>query len=283
MNSEALTPAISICMSTYNGAAYLAEQIESLLAQTCQDWTLWVRDDGSGDTTPDIVDCYAQQYPRKIKVVRDARGRLGPSLSFGSLLEAADGEYFMFCDQDDVWLANKIELTLEAMKAAETTCPHLPLLVHSDLKVVDHKLNPIADSFWDYQRLRPSIASGCRGIIADNVVTGCTVMLNRAAKAVSVPIPPEAVMHDWWVAMTVAKHGKIIALPLSLTCYRQHENNRVGASRTDFFNLLKKMKQSSAIIRRHYKMVKKFDPGIWYTSVLFRKVMMKLLQVTLKR
>lgn len=270
-------------MSTYNGAAYLAEQIESLLAQTCQDWTLWVRDDGSSDTTPDIVGRYAQQYPHKIKVVRDARGRLGPSLSFGSLLETTDGEYFMFCDQDDVWLSNKIELTLTVMKAAQATYPHMPLLVHSDLKVVDHKLNPIADSFWNYQRLLPDIVSGYTGIVAENVVTGCTVMLNRAAKAVSVPIPPEAVMHDWWVAMNVAKHGKIITLPLSLTYYRQHENNRVGASRTDFFRLLKKMKQASALIGRHYKMVKKYDPELWYASILFRKLLLKLLQLTLKR
>ena len=110
---------ISICMATYNGEKYLKEQLDSILAQVNTDWKLLIRDDGSEDSTIEIIEDYAEKYPDKIELTTDSFGRLGPCMSFSRLLDLADAEYIMFCDQDDVWLSNKIALTLGAMKQAE--------------------------------------------------------------------------------------------------------------------------------------------------------------------
>ena len=105
------------------------------------------------------------------------------------------------------------------------------------------------------------------------------MMINRKARDLSTPIPEQAVMHDWWIAINVAKSGKIISMPNQLTFYRQHENNKLGAYREDLFQLIRKLKDTSQTINDHYKMVKKFDPDICYTSIFFRKLLLKLLQL----
>lgn len=274
---------VAICLSTYNGAEYLSEQMDSLLVQTCQNWTLWIRDDRSTDNTLSIVQDYIKRCPRKIILITDTLGQLGPALSFGRLLEAADGDYFMFCDQDDVWMPDKVEQTLKTMKKAESDYSDKPILVHSDLTVVDSKLNIIAKSLWTYQKLLPSIGDDVGKIIIKNVVTGCAMMINRKAKEVSIPIPQEAVMHDWWIAIQTAYHGKIIPLPTPLMYYRQHQHNRLGAWQEDVFHVLKKIKYAPAILSHHHKMARLFEPGISNLSVLFRMVKIKLLQLTRTR
>ena len=152
-------------------------------------------------------------------------------MNFGKLLEYADTEYIMFSDQDDVWLPNKIELTLNAMKAAEQVYPDKPILIHTDLQVMDSELNTIANSMWSYQKLFPEAGDDLNRIMAQNVVTGCTVMINKKARAVSIPVPDEAIMYDWWLALNVCRHGKIIYVSIPSVLYRQHSRNRLGAQK----------------------------------------------------
>ncbi|MGA1980070.1 MAG: glycosyltransferase family 2 protein [Sedimentisphaerales bacterium] len=274
-------PAISICMATYNGEQFLGQQLDSIIAQSNQDWQLLVRDDGSDDNTVHIVEDYAGRLPEKIRLVTDDGNRLGASLNFGKLLEYADTEYIMFSDQDDVWLPNKIELTLNAMKAAEQIYPDKPILIHTDLQVMDYKLDIIANSMWSYQKLFPEAGSDLNRIMAQNVVTGCTVMLNKKARAVSIPVPDEAIMYDWWLALKVCEHGKIIYVSIPSVLYRQHSKNRLGAQKVrkiDIIYFLKKLFCMRKLLSAHYRMLKRFDPRASFWLLLFNKALVKIAQ-----
>ena len=108
-------------MSTYNGELFLNKQINSLLNQTHINWTLYVRDDGSTDNTLNILKKYKKTYPFKINIIKDDLGNLTSAFSFMRLLSLVNADYFMFCDQDDVWLPFKIEKTYNKMKEIELT------------------------------------------------------------------------------------------------------------------------------------------------------------------
>jgi len=150
-------PKIVILMSTYNGARFLKDQIESLFLQTYTNWLLLVRDDGSTDNTVNILDNYCKMDER-IVLNKNKTGNLGPKNSFSYLVGQArkytDINYFMFCDQDDVWLPSKIELTLKHMLTAETQYSSTkPILLHTDLIVTDEKLAIIYPSFLKLHNL----------------------------------------------------------------------------------------------------------------------------------
>ena len=272
-------PNIDILLATYNGQAYLREQIDSILAQSNQDWRLTIRDDGSSDNSVSIVEKYAAEYPDKIKLIIDSDGSLGANLNFGRLLEQANAGYIMFSDQDDVWLLNKIELTLNAMNATEQIYPDKPILIHTDLQVMDSELNTIANSMWSYQKLFPEAGDDLSRIMAQNVVTGCTVMINKRARAVSIPVPDEAVMYDWWLALNVCRHGKIIYVSIPSILYRQHSGNQVGAQKVrkiDIIHFFKKLCRIKKLLSTHYRMLKKFDPHTSFSLLLLNKVLTKV-------
>lgn len=274
-------PVISICMATYNGEQFLRQQLDSIIAQSNQDWQLLVRDDCSNDETVRIVEEYAGRLPGKIKLIKDNGNRLEASLNFGKLLEYADSEYIMFSDQDDVWLPNKIEMTLNAMKAAERIYPDKPILVHTDLRVMDSRLNTIADSMWCYQKLFPETGDNLNKIMAMNVVTGCTVMINKKARTVSMPVPHEAIMYDWWIALNVCRHGKVVYLSIPSVLYRQHSRNQIGAQEARKINVihfLKKLCHIKKLLSAHYRMLKKFDPHASFWMLLLNKASAKTAQ-----
>jgi hypothetical protein len=136
----------------------------------------------------------------------------------------------MFCDQDDVWLPRKIELTLQKMDAMEKTYGQdTPLLIYTDMKVVDDDLSVIAKSFWRHQAFNPNIGKSLSRFLVSNVATGCTVMINRKLKDVALPLPQEAMMHDWWVGLVSSALGKNDYLNEATVLYRQHASNVVGA------------------------------------------------------
>ncbi len=272
---------IDILLATYNGQAYLREQIDSILAQSNQDWQLLIRDDASDDDTLSIIKDYVTRYPDRVKLIEDNSGHLGASLNFQRLLENSITEYIMFCDQDDVWLPNKIEATLKLMKTTEKSYPDKPILVHTDLRVVDSQLKTIATSTWRYQKTPPETGNDFNKVMLQNVATGCTIMINEKAKVVSLPIPKEAVMHDWWIAINVAKHGEIVYIPDQLVLYRQHLNNAVGAKKATKINtggFLKNLLALKQRILNHYKMVKKHDPNATFWSVVLKKIASKIAQ-----
>ncbi|NBL00173.1 MAG: glycosyltransferase family 2 protein [Erysipelotrichia bacterium] len=231
-----------ILLSTYNGALYLEDFLISLEKQTYQNWELIVRDDGSSDDTLVILQKFSDKI-NKVSILKD-RQNFGAKKSFSTLLNVAlqsseKYEYIMFADQDDIWSPEKIEKTYLKMKEFEKSHPSLPLLVHSDVNVVDEKLNVIASSFWSYQHIDPTRDS-LNHLLLHNVVTGCTVMINRALAENVKTIPHEAIMHDWWMAMVASAFGKIGYIDEPLMLYRQHGTNDTGAKNYGWGYFVKK-------------------------------------------
>lgn len=225
-----------ILLSTYNGEQYLAELLESIAGQTCPDWRLLVRDDGSTDRTVDIIKSFGDRLPGKVQLIREPDGNIGTVRSFSALLARSDADYIMFADQDDVWLPDKVAVTLERMQKLEqkhgsdTAC-----LVHTDLTVVDENLAVIADSFWTYQRVNPGNGRILSRMLVANTATGCAAMINKRLKDLALPVPPEAVMHDWWLALVAAALGRVDYLPQPTILYRQHPANTLGAKKSSLF------------------------------------------------
>lgn len=232
---------IDVLLATYNGARFLPEQLSSLADQTFQDWRLIVRDDGSSDDTLAIIKQWAEQAHGPVRIIEDGRKGLGASGNFGALLEQSDAPYFAFCDQDDVWLPEKLDLMLKRVKAVEERCGvNTPVLAYSDLKVVDASLNEIHPSFRAYAPLvLPRPGRMAADLMSQNVVAGCASLGNGALRSATLPIPREAVMHDWWLAMTAAAIGEMVDVPESTLLYRQHGENAVGAVRGTFATVLR--------------------------------------------
>ena len=229
---------VDILLSTYNGAAYIGELLESLQAQTTRDWILWIRDDSSSDDTRELCESFERKDSRIRLLPVDIR-RLGASGSFGELLihVAPHGRYVMFCDQDDRWHADKIEITLQALLEAETDNQTMPLLVHTDLVVVDETLRVISPSYWTYENKNPDLNT-FRRLLVQNTVTGCTAMINKPLLDLAHSIPVGAAMHDWWLALLAAAFGRIVPIRRVTIDYRQHSQNVFGAQAYTLANMI---------------------------------------------
>jgi glycosyltransferase involved in cell wall biosynthesis len=218
---------LAILLATYNGEKYIRELLESiLLCRHLDSLCLYVRDDGSTDSTIEILGQYEFEHKH---VIRKFLGKnIGTSQCFNFLLkESLVGEhlFFMFADQDDKWINSKIDKVMECLKAGDFDTPKL---VHSDLYVVNENLEVISESFWQYQRLNPG-NKGINRLLIQNVITGCTIGMNRKLAELVYPIPKEAIMHDWWIGLTASAFGVIEAIDEPLVFYRQHNSNTIGA------------------------------------------------------
>jgi glycosyltransferase involved in cell wall biosynthesis len=252
---------IDILLATYNGEKYLSEQIESILNQTHEEWILRIRDDGSTDKTVEIISTYTSKYPDKIALIKDSEKNLGATLNFSRLMEKSDAEYIMFCDQDDIWMNNKIEITLAKMKELETEYSNtVPLMVFSDLTVVDEKLNEVEKSFWNFQKIEPNISKNLYEIMAQNVVTGCTMMFNNKALTLCKPIPTKDILHDHWVAVNVC----------------QHDSNELGAIGVDFKYFVQQIKYIMNNIGKYQNKYGNFPFKVNYLLLIWTKIYLNL-------
>lgn len=222
-------PLIDILMGTYNGERFVGEQIESIQAQTYQNWQLLVSDDCSTDGTLGVVRRYAAKDNR-IKIVSDGERFGGAKENFFSLMHKSAAPYAMFCDQDDVWLPEKIEKSFAALRALEDKYgTDAPLLVFCDMKVVDSGLAVIHESFEGFTNLNPRRLA-FRQLLVQNVAAGCSMLFNHAVLDICLWATGEgAEMHDWWAMLIASAFGRISFIAESLTLYRQHGRNEVGA------------------------------------------------------
>lgn len=220
---------VDIIMGTYNGERYIKEQIDSIIKNTWNNWRIWVCDDGSTDKTEEIVKQYQKEYPDKIFWKPNEKNK-GAAINFLDGARRAQGNYVMFCDQDDYWLPNKIEDTLNCMKEAEAQYgDKTPITVFTDAIVVDEQLQTIKDSFHKSSKLDTSKLD-LPHMLMENKMMGCTMLLNRALLEKLEKFPKKVRMHDWWAGIVAAAYGRIIYLDKSTMLYRQHTNNVVGST-----------------------------------------------------
>ena len=210
-------------MATYNGSQFLDQQIESILAQSYTDWKLSIRDDGSTDETPALLRKWAQRDTR-IEVVVDDYGRRGFNGNFSALTEWASSKFIMYCDQDDVWLPQKIERMVERMVNAEIHLGPIPLLIHSDSKVVDENLNVLQEAFIGRRGLRTDIT----GILLANSCQGACMMINQPLRS-ELLHAAQVLPYDYRAALLASAIGRRIFIAESLMLYRQHGANVIGA------------------------------------------------------
>lgn len=229
---------VTVLLCTYNGAAYVRAQLQSILDQTVQDLHVVVSDDGSTDETLEIVGAMAAAHPGRITILRQDPPTGSAQRHFLKLLveRAYDmADYIMLSDQDDVWLPEKVEKTLARMQADEAACraageANASILVHCDSRIVDRALREVAPSFVAYQKMTPSRCQLQQLLVQNNVVGGA-LMMNRALAERITEIPAHCVMHDQWIALVASAFGHIDFVPESLYLYRQHGDNVLGAGK----------------------------------------------------
>lgn len=251
---------VTIMLATYNGEKYLEEQLESIINQTYKNWKLIISDDNSTDSTKQIIDKYISLYPNKIKSIinKDLHSAKGNFINLFSEVEKSD--YYMFCDQDDVWVNTKIEKFVNRIEQENEL---EPVLEYCDLKVVDKNLRTLNESFLKYTNNYPPNES-FKKFILENHIPGCTMFFNNSLKEKIGKISKECRMHDWWVSLVASAFGKIIFVDETLNLYRQHENNTIGANKS------RKKKRIPSIISK-IKYIKMFNNSILKQLVDFKE------------
>lgn len=265
---------VAILLSTYNGSSYLIEQLESLLHQTYRSFDVYIRDDGSTDNTLEIVKLYCEKYNQFHLLPADEN--LGCASSFMYLLNNVEADVYFFCDQDDIWLPEKIS---RAMVYFDGIDPSIPALYHSDLIVVDQNKNVLHESFLDQQCMCALDSMSKNNLFIQNFIVGCTTAINKSlvAKVFNFDKKPTNIaMHDWWIALVAKTMGTIYFDDEKTILYRQHSKNVLGAQSNSIFRYIKSFlsghgkvkvnnfrtivaKQAEAFLKTYYSFISQND------------------------
>lgn len=224
-----MEPKVSVALCTYNGARYLQAQLESLADQTIVPSELVVGDDGSMDETLDILRQFSASAPFPVKVLRN-KYPLGAALNFSATLKHCNGDFVALCDQDDVWGPDKLKILTNYLIAARA--PY----AFCNASVTDGDLKPWGKTLWQQLNFSPEEQKqSLQGnlfapLLKHYIVSGACMVFDAQILKQILPIP-EGWQHDAWLAIAGAALGAPIPIPLQLQCYRQHQNNVVGARR----------------------------------------------------
>ena len=222
----------AILLASCNGECFLGKQLDSLLGQTDQNFTVWVHDDGSTDGTLSVLQSYADRYPEKIRILESPASG-GAKENFLYLLRQVRADWYFFCDQDDIWLPDKVARSRAAMQKMENRYGSVPLAVFGDMQIADEKGMMLYPSYLQYMNRDPRRLS-IRQLLVQNKAAGCTMMVNRALaeRALQFRNEDNIVMHDWWLMLAASAFGHIGFIRQPLLLYRQHGANQIGTGKS---------------------------------------------------
>ena len=226
---------LAILLASYNGEKFIKDQLESLLSQTYQDFTIYIHDDGSSDGTLDAIDEVIAEKPdgagRIVLLNGDSTG--SAKANFLWMLSQVEADYYMFCDQDDVWLEDKVEQEVRLLESEtdQTDGTATPICVFSDMYVVDENLE-VTDQSFIATLGRSADRTAWSQIVIDNPAAGCTLLFNRCLrdKVINAGIDVDRIeMHDQLILAVAALTGRTASIKSPLVYYRQHGDNAMGA------------------------------------------------------
>lgn len=226
-------PQVAVLMATYNGESYLKEQINSILEQSFSDFMLIIRDDGSTDTTIEIINSFAEKDSR-IMLLENTDSKHGAYHNFWCLLYYARTElscdYYFLSDQDDVWETDKIELSIAKMRECGND---KPILLYSDMAVIDENNNYIYTSYDKIMNIKSAIPQAT--FFTRDIFWGCTMAFNmellKRIPLVSLDDNRIAIIsHDTYLAEYAALNGKVVYLGKVTIKHRKHSKNVTGDS-----------------------------------------------------
>lgn len=250
---------IDILMATYNGAQYITAQIRSLQNQTFTDWKLIVHDDGSTDQTLDIVRSFAAQDNR-IKLIEDGMQFHGSAGNFMHLLSHSTAPFCMCCDQDDIWLENKLQLMLDEIQRYDNS---IPQAVYSNSYVYNANREEIS-----------GYATLCFPYVLKDVlfqnsgVQGCAILINAKLRDICKNAPQIVAMHDHVITLAATVFGQLHYLPMRLMLYRRHEATVTGHTAKSLGERVRHFFEGKKTVldAKHYESIKsfvsKYDPII---------------------
>lgn len=235
-------PKCLVLLSTYNGEKYIEEQLDSLFKQEGVELHILIRDDGSEDSTVNIIRNIREHVSVPLKMLEAKNS--GAKASFFELLRIASDdhsefEYFAFCDQDDVWKPNKLRRAATLLSQVSQEDPSSPLMYCSATQMVDAELSPL--KVWPSP---PRKKLSMYNALVENVAVGCTTVLNKKAfDLIASSLPSNAdqvIMHDWWAYLCVSTFGKVIFDEEPFILYRQHSSNVLGGQTDNWITKWKK-------------------------------------------
>ncbi|MBP5385604.1 MAG: glycosyltransferase family 2 protein [Lachnospiraceae bacterium] len=240
-----MRPTVDILLATYNGGKYLGELLASLLQQTYRNLHILIRDDGSKDDTVKILREYEAVSDGRIEIITDDRGNLGVTNNMFCLLTHSRAPYVMFCDQDDVWMPDKVATLLKAIRLKEKQFGSQSILVHADAVTVDENLKPVSPdakkSLTSYQTGRDKRKNSFVQLLLCNTAQGASMIFNRKLVEELEPIMhailPNHVIYDSITASVCSISGHVFYLARPLMYYRQHGRNLVGAKKRSIWKL----------------------------------------------
>lgn len=261
---------IGVVIATYNGEKYIADQINSILAQTWNPDLIVVSDAGSTDATVAICKKVLSQNAMTEYIILESKNQLGVSENFQKGLLHCKCDYVFFADQDDVWLPNKISTFIGAMKKNDAA------FAFSNAEIVDENLNLVNRSLWesinysqknDYCVFEKENYRFVKELIRHNIVTGMCMCVRKDLVDKVVPFDAN-VLHDTWIAMNAALKVKTIAIAQKLVLYRQHQGNVIGTNTS----VRKKYSKSSSYYLRVINRKKMIERIIDSISIRNKKI-----------
>jgi len=237
---------ISVVMATYNGGLFLEEQLESILAQSLKSHEIIVCDDQSSDDTIAILENYQRRGLLKYYINDERLGVIGNFKKAVSL--ASRVNYVALADQDDIWMPEKLERSVERLALIEED--NKPSMIYSDLLVVDRNLNILNRSFWN-ELGQDNYNHTLKTLLFGNFITGCTILMNSKMRDLFPTIPENVSMHDAWLALIAYTFGAVDSIPDPLVKYRKHENNEAHSTHFRKKNRLRRLRDYLRYIWLH--------------------------------